>query len=49
MLVPGNDRYEGSFDVLLVTDGVNVLAVSTDVSRPNDWFISLAAQIMAGM
>ena len=49
VLVPGNDRYEGSFDVLLVTDGVNVLAVFTDVSRPNDWFISLAAQIMAGM
>ncbi|GAA1986199.1 hypothetical protein [Microbacterium pumilum] len=49
VLVHGNDRYEGSWDVLLVNDGVNVLAVYTDGLTPGDSYIPLAQSVLALM
>ena len=42
VVVPGNDRHEGGFDVLLVSDGTNVVALSTDPLKPPEWSVDLA-------
>ncbi|MDY0909164.1 hypothetical protein [Microbacterium sp. CFBP9034] len=49
VIVPGNDRYEGSWGVLLVNDGVNVLAIYGDGMFPEEDLIPLAEVVLAQM
>jgi hypothetical protein len=46
MSVPGLDRYEGSWNVLAVSDGVNVLMLSDGGSEDLDHLILLAEELL---
>lgn len=49
VIVPGLDRYEGSGAMIVATDGVNVLMVAPDMTRPTADAAGLAAAIFALM
>lgn len=49
VIVPGLDRYEGSNAMIVVTDGVNVLMVTPDMTRATADAAGLAAALLALM
>jgi hypothetical protein len=49
VIVPGLDRYEGSGEVIVTTDGVNMLMVTPDVVRETVDAVPLAEVVFASM
>ncbi|WP_426324527.1 hypothetical protein [Microbacterium sp. E-13] len=49
VIVPGLDRYEGSGEVIVATDGVNMLMVTPDIVRQTSEAVPLAEVVFASM
>ena len=49
VIVPGLDRYEGSGEVIVATDGVNMLMVTPDIVRDPAEAVPLAEVVFAAM
>jgi hypothetical protein len=49
VIVPGLDRYEGSGEVIVATDGVNMLMVTPDIVRETPEAVPLAEVVFAAM